>query len=146
MTTNKPARPGRRVQKMFDGESRTQQSHQKEVNINTIVAKARLGVFPDAAKPGFYGDFTNATDYHEAYNRVIDAQSDFMGLPSEIRKKFDNDPAALLDFLADEKNLEEAIDLGLVDRPEPVQPEPATKTPEQKPEPPKAEPKTPQST
>jgi len=36
-----------------------------------------------------------------------------MALPSDVRKRFSNDPAELIDFLADKKNDEEAIKLGL---------------------------------
>ena len=48
-----------------------------------------------------------------------------MALPSRVRRRFDNDPAELMEFLADEANREEAVMLGLIEKEEPVQPAPA---------------------
>ena len=46
---------------------------------------------------------------------VNQARDLFMSLDAEVRKRFGNDPAQLLDFLADNKNYDEAKKLGLVD-------------------------------
>jgi phage internal scaffolding protein len=40
-----------------------------------------------------------------------------MALPAQIRSRFDNDPAKLIDFLENEQNHDEAIKLGLVNPP-----------------------------
>ena len=41
-------------------------------------------------------------------------QDDFMELPAQLRSRFNNDPAELIDFLGKEENREEATKLGLV--------------------------------
>ena len=47
-------------------------------------------------------------------NAVLAAQDEFMELPAQLRARFNNDPALLIDFLEKEENREEAIKLGLV--------------------------------
>ena len=42
----------------------------------------------------------------------------FDNLPSDVRNRFNNNPAQLLDFVADPENKEEAIELGLLPKPE----------------------------
>jgi phage internal scaffolding protein len=63
-----------------------------------------------------YGDFSGIGDYHTALNRVIAAQDEFEGLPAQIRARFDNDPANLIEFLGNENNRAEAEELGLVEK------------------------------
>ena len=70
----------------------------------------------------------------DAQNFVIEAGEMFDALPSRIRKRFNNSPAQLLEFLADTANVSEAISLGLISAP--VEPEPQSKPePQAKPEP-----------
>ena len=61
-----------------------------------------------------YGDFTTVADFHAAQNIIAEATQSFDLLPAALRKRFDNDPAKLLEFLEDDSNREEAIKLGLV--------------------------------
>lgn len=62
-----------------------------------------------------YGDFSELpTNYHEALNLVRDAESRFNSLPARVRTRFDNDPQKLLNFVADDKNYDEAVQLGLI--------------------------------
>ena len=50
----------------------------------------------------------------------MQAQQSFESLPSELRAKFENDPAKLISYLSDDKNNAEAIKLGLkIERKEP---------------------------
>jgi len=70
-------------------------------------------------KAGQYLDnLSTFGDYQEAQNFIADANSAFENLSSDIRYKFDNDPAKLLEFLQHPKNKEEAIELGLIDPPQ----------------------------
>jgi len=109
----------RRVQLELEKDSHVEQSHVGSTNINAIMRRYRkTGEFPPAALEAAYGDFSGATDYHDAQNRILGAASAFMELPSEIRTRFGNDPGQLLDFMSDDGNLEEARVLGLVS-PEP---------------------------
>jgi len=71
---------------------------------------------------GSYGDFTSVQDYQLSLNQVMAAQESFEALPSHIRARFQNNPGALLAFLEDPTNQEEAVKLGLVNAPPPPQP------------------------
>ena len=109
----------RRVQIRVTGESKVEQSHKKACDINTIMAKAnKTGLFPRRTDRPRYGDFVGTKDFHEALNRVRNAQEEFLLLPSDIRARFENDPGQLVEFLSDPENRSEAEDLGLVPRPE----------------------------
>lgn len=110
--------------------SLAQQHFKDECDINVILEKFNVtGLLPDAPISPKYGDFSGISDYHTAMNRVIAAQHEFGALPAQIRARFQNDPAQLIEFLQDEKNRPEAEELGLV---EPVAAEAveATITPE----------------
>lgn len=109
-----------RVKTMNNLPSRTQQSFANEVNINMIVAKAkaRKPVMQDTRQP-LYGDFSNIKTFHEQRNAIIEAENAFMTLPAAVRKKFGNDVGKLLEFVADSKNKDEAIELGLIEKVKP---------------------------
>ena len=91
-----------------------------------------------------YGDFSTVDDFQAAQNIVIQANEAFLALPAAVRDRMHNSPAELLRFVADADNLEEAIELGLVDKPEetpapPAPPEPPVVVPPQ-PDPPGPDP------
>tara|TARA_B100001769_G_C22110436_1_gene600545 strand:+ start:3388 stop:3861 length:474 start_codon:yes stop_codon:yes gene_type:complete len=95
--------------------SRTKSEFKDEVNINTIVKKAmRTGVLPTGDRQPLYADFTQLNSYETAQIAIAEAKSSFEQLPSDIRAKFDNNVTELLDFVDDEANKEEAIQLGLL--------------------------------
>jgi phage internal scaffolding protein len=50
-------------------------------------------------------------------NQVIAAEDEFMRLPADLRARFENDPAQLIEFLENLENKDEAIKLGLVNPP-----------------------------
>ena len=107
----------RRVIFTCEGESKTEQSHKKAANINNIVAKYRKTRFLNNVNTtATYGDFVGAGDLHEMQNRILQAQSDFMSIPSELRSLFDNDAGKLLDFIHDPKNIAESVEMGLMDK------------------------------
>lgn len=99
-------------------EDRTQQQFKEEADINTIVARVKRGDVPPFF-PGTYGDFSNVPNFHAAMNQVLAARESFMRLPARIRRRFDNSPAELVDFLSDPANLQEAIELKIVEKPKP---------------------------
>ena len=93
----------------------TQQHFKDECDINNILRQFNVtGLLPESPLSPRYGDFTGIGDYHTALNRVIAAEDEFMALPAQIRSRFDNDPARLIDFLENQENKDEAIKLGLV--------------------------------
>lgn len=98
----------------IEGESLTKQSHKRECDVNLIIKQYnKTGAINHLVKmEARYGEMTGL-DFHTAMNIVAEGQSAFEALPSEIRKRFRNDPAQFLDFCADPKNNQELIDLKL---------------------------------
>lgn len=96
------------------GEKPAKQEFKEDADINKIMRKfQKTGAIDHAAKyQPQYGEST-PTDFHEAMNIVTRAQSMFNELPSSIRKKFENSAAGFLEFVQDEKNYEEAKELGI---------------------------------
>lgn len=93
----------------------TKQEFKDECDINTILARYnRTGELPlvNQALPQ-YLDVTGH-DFQEHMNIVRGAQDMFNGLPSELRNRFNNDPAQFLDFTANVENREEMAKLGLL--------------------------------
>ena len=98
--------------------SLTQQHFKDETDINNILRQFNItGLLPEAPLSPRYGDFTGIVDYHSALNQVIAAEDEFMTLPANLRARFANDPANLIDFLNDENNRPEAVKLGLLEFP-----------------------------
>lgn len=97
---------------------RTKQSFKAECDINNILAKfARTGVIDFANKnEPRYGD-VSGLEFQSAQLIIAQGKTMFQELPSALRARFENDPAQFLDFVADEKNRDEARELGLL-RPE----------------------------
>lgn len=111
-----------------DEEPLTIQSAKDECDINLIIARAQRGeAYSINSRVMEWGDFSNVPDYREAHDLVIRAQGMFMELDANIRERFDNDPAKMLDFLANEKNFDESVKLGLR---KPKAPPPAAPGPE----------------
>jgi phage internal scaffolding protein len=98
--------------------SLTQQHFKDETDINNILRQFNItGLLPEQTLSPRYGDFTGIGDYHGALNAVIAAEDGFMALPANLRARFGNDPAQLIDFLNDENNRSEAEKLGLLEVP-----------------------------
>lgn len=66
-------------------------------------------------KPGTYGDFTAMGDYMENMNKIVQAREMFDALPAKVRERFGNNPGAMIDFVMDPNNKDEAIKLGLLE-------------------------------
>lgn len=104
--------------KIDEAESVTQQQFAEEVDINTIVKRFGLtGELPNGVAMPVSGDFTGVADFQSAMNVVRQAQEAFMELPAEVRYRFSNDPARVVEFLDDPNNRDEAIKLGIVSKP-----------------------------
>lgn len=111
----------KRVQVAMDGESLTKQSFKDDCDINKIVKRyQKTGVIEHVSrKRPRFGDAPAAgEDLLSAYLLVEEAEAMFSALPADIRRRFENDPAALLKFMDDPNNQAEAEELGLVAGPE----------------------------
>lgn len=96
--------------------SLTQQQYADETDLNKIMEKyaAGMGTIPTTDRIPLYGDFSNVPDFASAFALVQDAQGKFDSLPSKVRERFRNDPQELFNFLGDERNRQEAVELGLI--------------------------------
>lgn len=105
-----------RVQIEFLQPSQTQQHFKDETDINVIMKKN-----PDITQCQYvnhigqatYGDFSDVDEYRDAFDRVLEAQEQFLELPSEVRNRFMNDPAQFLEFVLNPKNGDELVKMGL---------------------------------
>ena len=122
--------PDRSTDIVFDLEvepSMTQQQFARECDINNIVkSPAYQPVDPSRL---LYADVSEVLEYDKALNIVLKAQDSFSGLPAVVRKRFDNDPSKMIDFLQDANNQQEAISLGLIQNPSAPSSEPEKLTP-----------------
>lgn len=113
--------------------TQTVQADASECDINKIMSRAlNTGIMPHVStKSPLYGDFTKITNFRDALHMVRDAQTEFMKIPAKTRLRFGNDPQALTQFVLDPGNREEAIELGLIEKPAEKPPQkPAEKPPE----------------
>jgi phage internal scaffolding protein len=102
------------------GESLTQQHFKEECDvINIIKRHDRNGIIEHVQRgQARYGDFSEVADYREALDLVRDAQEEFMSVPSDIRKKFDNDPGKFYEFVSNPDNKEELKTMGFIETPD----------------------------
>jgi phage internal scaffolding protein len=115
--------------------SRTKQEFKDQCDINNIIKAYKITgqinhISANAAK-GMYADLPDETDYQTALNVQREAATAFASLPSQVRDRFDNDPAEFLAFMGDPANQDEMIKLGLATDnrpPPPVAPVPDPKT------------------
>jgi len=97
--------------------SRTKQSFAEECDVNTIVERYKsTGALRQVVDVGEFLDVSDRYDLREALDRVHRAEESFLSLPSEVRARFQNDPAAFLEFCQDEQNFDELVELGLVEK------------------------------
>lgn len=107
-------------------ESLTQQHFTDECDVNRIVRSHSFQ--PADLSMLQFADVSEFVGYTEALAIVQKANDSFAALDAEIRKRFDNNPANMVNFLADPENVQEAIKLGLMveTNPNPSQPEKQT--------------------
>jgi len=104
----------------------TKQSFKDECDINTIIHRFGLdGQLPTDVRQPQFGDFTGITDFHTAANAIAAANESFDQMPAHVRTRFNNDPGSFVDFCLNPDNKDEAIKLGLVEKPLPPAPVPA---------------------
>lgn len=82
------------------GDSIVQQAFRDELDINNIIKRYGLtGQLPLGPQAGFYADLAGVFDYDSAVERVSRADEAFMALPPELREKFENSPARLVEYV-----------------------------------------------
>ena len=97
--------------------SRTKQSFLPECDINNIVKSYRMtgqiNHMRANAAQGVYEELPDPIDFQMSLNILQEASDSFASLPSQVRKRFDNDPAEFLAFMANPANQDEIIKMGL---------------------------------
>jgi len=100
------------------GKSRTHKEFAEECDINKLLLRyPKTGVLPLNKATPKYGDFTNVPDYQNALNVVRTATTAFEALPAPVRKRFNNDAQAFMEFATDKRNLPDMVKMGLATPP-----------------------------
>lgn len=95
----------------------TEQSHKDTCNINKIIRKYdKTGLIRHVSTIEAKFGSLSGDDFKTMVDRVMEARRMFNELPANVRKRFENDPGKLLEFMEDGANRQEAIDLGLIDQ------------------------------
>jgi len=133
-TIRSPAIPRERDGIIFDEKtnpSLTKQSFKKQCDVNNIIANYRKGQLVNHINPkaGQFTDIASSVGLHDAMNVVVNAQNLFMLLPADVRKKFHNDPVALLEFAENPDNFDALVEMGLAVAPPPPEDPPAETPP-----------------
>jgi phage internal scaffolding protein len=91
-----------------------QQQFKDDCDINSIMRRfQKTGAIDHVAAHQLQYGMATPTDYHQAMNIITRAEQMFADLPSSLRRRFNGDPAELLEFVQDPKNAAEAKELGL---------------------------------
>lgn len=102
----------KRVSLSYEGvQSMTHQSERTLADIKSII---RQGV-PPVTKQMHFCDFDDALSYQEMRDSVARTDESFSMLPAHLRDAFANDPANMLNALADPDQLRQMIDSGLIE-------------------------------
>lgn len=103
--------------------TRAKQSFKEEADINTIVKRFKLtGQLPENVRMPVSTDYTDIMDFQTAMNAIRAGEEAFAAMPSNIRSRFQNDPARFVEFCLDDNNRPEAEKMGLVAPRKPVAP------------------------
>lgn len=96
-------------------EDKTVQSAKDDADINVILKRFNVGggLQVPNMEP-FYANFGEVDDFQTALNKIMAAEQAFGDLSSDVRNRFENDPAKLISFLDNPDNYEEAEKLGLL--------------------------------
>lgn len=97
----------------------TRQEFKDECDMNKIIARYTPELLIESynAFKGSYGDFSEVPDYMGMREQILAMDNWFLGLPANIRSRFDNDISKLVDFVENPSNFDEAVSLGLLDKP-----------------------------
>lgn len=96
--------------------SLTVQDQREDADINVILKRFGItGELPVSQRvPLEIVDVDEVLDYRTCVDRVMNANKAFAAQPASVRNRFNNDPAAFVEFFMDDANREEAEKLGLV--------------------------------
>lgn len=97
-----------------DDPDRTKKEFAEQADIRRIAERfLKTGLAPVVNREGLYGDFTQVGDLQSALDLIAEGRAAFEALPRDTRDRFE-DLEHLLEWVADDANLEEALALDLV--------------------------------
>ena len=109
------------VELITSEDSLVQQQFAESTRVRNILDKfMRTGMIDSNPLPPRYEDVSDVQDYQSAMNLLVNVQGHFDALPSKIRDRFGNDPEKYLAFINDPNNLDEAVELGLLQKSKPA--------------------------
>lgn len=112
--------PKKRIPIKFAKTGRTKQQHADKTNINLIMKKfLKTGIIDFTNKHEQQYGFATSDSFQESLQIIQTANEMFADLPSQLRIKFNHNPADFLDYVQDPKNEDTLFDLGLADFPLP---------------------------
>ena len=107
----------RQVQTINKDKTMTKQADFEKANIHCVLKKyQKTGLLPQRTVEPLQGTLPNVESYHDAMNVLTEAQQSFDALPSDLRDKFENNPAKFLEFVTNADNLDEMVELGLAEK------------------------------
>lgn len=109
----------------FKKPSMTQQHFKDDCDINVIVRRFNAGqinTMPLAMNEGFYADVSDLGSYQDANARVNSIKDYFANLPSSVREKFNNSVDDFVAFASSDNSRDAFIEMGILEKPEPVKP------------------------
>ncbi|AXF52308.1 MAG: internal scaffolding protein [Microviridae sp.] len=119
------ARKRVRFQTPCKTKSRTKQQFKDATNINNIMKKyRRTGTVPITRQELQYVDNTELPTFRQRQHLIIESKAIFERLPSELRLRFENDPANFFEYLQNPDNLEQMEKDGFVEKAPPLEKEP----------------------
>ena len=109
--------------KIICGEGKTKSEYADSCDVNKILAKyKRIGLVEHVNdREPQYIDCTEVKDYQQAMDLCCSIQHSFEALPAKVRKKFNNDPLQMVEWVGDPENEAEAVQMGLVNKDVPVE-------------------------
>lgn len=107
----------KRVFTVNDQPSKTDQQWKEDCDTNIILERfMKTGQLTHVARtPGIFADVSGVKDLLPSMIMLQDARREFDKYPAEIRKKFENKPEKLIEWLQNPENKEEAIELGFLE-------------------------------
>lgn len=108
--------------KCTEDEGKTVSDFLRETEITHIMRRIdQTQVIDYDVREAVFGDFSSVQSYHVMQNQIAEAKAMFDELPQAVRERMDNDPAKLIAYINDERNVAEGIRLGIFMTPPPPQ-------------------------
>jgi len=98
-------------------DSLTNQADTPGTDLNLILKRTtpqELLMGQNPFDPALFGDLPDNLDLQSMMDHTVKARDEFMKLPADVRRKFDNNEGQMYRYLHDPDNWEEAEKLGLI--------------------------------